>query len=1257
MKRSLILAFIIILCSALPVYNSNTFSVGIPFLQHFKITDYKAAPQTWTIAQAPNGILYFGNNDGLLEYDGQRWHLYPLPSNSAIRSIYIHTDGKIFVGASDEFGYFETNEYGTLVYKGLSAEAQIDVQTVWKIIHYDNAIYFISGRKRIFKYDYRKITQLKIPPSYTEFRGFLCNQRFFLFDDWAGLAEIVNDTVYRYHTGLLPQKKSVYSILPYKNNQLLLGARRGGLSLFDLNKHSYLPAEESYSSSVDKTTTTININAYYPEFKTELNPFFIQNELYFGTQLSNGQYAFTTLKGGFITLSADGEVVDLFNKSHGLIDNACFSILEDKENNIWVTTEKGITLLEPNNGLRVFNSDNGLEGNIISVHPFKEKVFVGTSAGLFLIGNTQDKTFIEKHAVDLITNEHIYILDFLPLNTPKPSLLFSSLRNIHILDYNTLKINTLHPIYGCYEILPHPYLPNNYFLGNNVGIQWIKLEENNVKIEYTFSDITGDIRSLLFKDNRLYVSTAYSGLLVINTDNWLKPLNVNITRYTSETSGLKRNDQNYWAILGDSIIVLTPHGIYYPENQSLLGSENCKFVPWNYINNQLTPPETRVSRIVPLPEGDFWVGTDHGIAYFDKQNQRLIKNLYYRIKDSDVNDMALDSKNRLWISAYDNLYCFDPTQLDLNLSESPTLSIRSISIKGDSLLPLPILSHEGFYTIAPIDYKHNALKIEFFFPYYSNLKDVKFSYYLEGIDKTWSRWTTSGEYQINFIPQGEYVLRAKAITGMGIESPELHLKFSINPPWFLTTLAYIVYLLILAGLIYASVQIYSYRLKRDKERLENAIKLAVSTVEQQKEELSQQAAQLEITNQELNKLSLVARQTDNAVVIMDAKGNYEWINEGFTRMYGYTFDELKNETTRNKIGRNANLKINDLVNIWFGDKLPITYESLNRHKDGYELWVQTTLTPILDEYGNVSKLIAIDTDISKLKAAEFEIQRQRDEIQNQRDIALAQRDEILQQKIEITDSIRYAQRIQTVILNAGTNIKHIFPESFIINFPKDIVSGDFHWCHSEGGYRIIGVADCTGHGVPGAFMSLIGVNFLKEIVITHGFFMPNEILNLLRENIINALQQTGKDGENKDGLDIALITIDTKEKILYFSGANNPVWIINQQNITILEPDKMPISIYKNVHDPFKLHTYQLHSDDRIYMFSDGILDQFGGSEGKKLKTSNFRALLLRIQHLSMEQQKQYIENFKVEWQGEREQVDDIFILGFEVKSGINFKA
>ena len=289
-----------------------------------------------------------------------------------------------------------------------------------------------------------------------------------------------------------------------------------------------------------------------------------------------------------------------------------------------------------------------------------------------------------------------------------------------------------------------------------------------------------------------------------------------------------------------------------------------------------------------------------------------------------------------------------------------------------------------------------------------------------------------------------------------------------------------------------------------------------------------------------------------------------------------------------------------------------------------------------------------------------EITAQRDEIESQRDIVINQKEKIEEIHHEISESINYATRLQKAILPEEEILNKYLSEHFVLFKPKDKVSGDFYWWSHIENYTIITAADSTGHGVPGAFMSMLGSSFLREIVQKEYITHTGVILRKLRKEIIKSLKQKGDIGEQKDGMDMAIITIDHKTNIVQFSGANNPLYIISNGTLTDLnpldgfenfyeiKPDKMPIAIYEKM-DNFKAHEIQLNKGDQIYMFSDGYADQFGGPKGKKFKYKPFKRLLFENRDKPMQDQKEILDNAFKTWQGEEEQVDDVIILGIRI--------
>lgn len=260
-----------------------------------------------------------------------------------------------------------------------------------------------------------------------------------------------------------------------------------------------------------------------------------------------------------------------------------------------------------------------------------------------------------------------------------------------------------------------------------------------------------------------------------------------------------------------------------------------------------------------------------------------------------------------------------------------------------------------------------------------------------------------------------------------------------------------------------------------------------------------------------------------------------------------------------------------------------------------------------------------------------------------------QRDLILEQKEEITDSIKYAKRIQSAILPKESYIQNLLKDYFVFYKPRDIVSGDYYWMAEKDNKAIIVAADCTGHGVPGAFVSMLGVSFLNEIVNKKEVIDAATILNELRKSVKETLGQTGKDGEAKDGMDIALCIIDFQSNVLQYAGAYNPLYIIRNAELIEIKADKMPIGIYIVEKESFTNHKVELEKDDCIYLFSDGFVDQFGGEKGGKFKTKPFKNLLIENATKPMNEQYSLLDETFNNWKKEYEQVDDVTIIGIRI--------
>lgn len=281
----------------------------------------------------------------------------------------------------------------------------------------------------------------------------------------------------------------------------------------------------------------------------------------------------------------------------------------------------------------------------------------------------------------------------------------------------------------------------------------------------------------------------------------------------------------------------------------------------------------------------------------------------------------------------------------------------------------------------------------------------------------------------------------------------------------------------------------------------------------------------------------------------------------------------------------------------------------------------------------------------------FHLYRQK----NKTNIALEQTYRIIEEKNkDITDSINYAKKIQTAMLPSLDTMRTFFSEISVLYKPKDIVSGDFYWFNEKKGDLFLAVADCTGHGVPGAFMSMIGNDLLTHIIIEKGIVHPDQILALLHDGVQNALKQNQEQGGSKDGMDISIVRLSTKNNTteLQYAGALRPLWLLKKGENALLEykPDKFSIGGSATYAErKFTLHTIQMNKGDSFFLSTDGYADQFGGADGKKLMTKNMKELLFQNREKDIETQKQILEKNLSDWKGNREQVDDILVIGARI--------
>ena len=426
-------------------------------------------------------------------------------------------------------------------------------------------------------------------------------------------------------------------------------------------------------------------------------------------------------------------------------------------------------------------------------------------------------------------------------------------------------------------------------------------------------------------------------------------------------------------------------------------------------------------------------------------------------------------------------------------------------------------------------------------------------------------------------------------------------------------------------------------------------KIAEQKIRKQHAKITQQANLLESSNKELEKLSIVATKTDNAVLIMDKKGDFEWVNPAFTRLFGSTLEEFKENVSNNIISSRSNTQISGTIKKAIEEKKPLTYQFKTKNKKGENIWIQASLTPVFKEDGEIDKFIAVDSDITKIKKAEKAIMEKNEELE-------IQKEKIQFQNQQIHSSINYAQTIQSAILPRKQEMNKFF-SSFIIFLPKDIVSGDFYWfAHIKSkNITFVAAVDCTGHGVPGAFMSMITSRMLNEITIEKKVHSPKEILEQMDIAVKKALRQDKT--SNNDGLDISLCSIENKSdknKIIY-CGAKRPLFYYQKSKknnkIITVKGTRRSIGGIKRILNKAKFENNELilTKDAVIYLTTDGYIDQ-NDSNRKRIGTETFIDILNKIKEEPLKKQKEILEQKLFSHMKDTEQRDDITMLGIKLK-------
>lgn len=773
-------------------------SIGVPYVKNYNKAQYQFGNQNWSETKDEKGIMYFGNSEGLLSFDGHYWQQYYLPNHLIVRSVACDGHGKVYTGAFGEIGYWSNDKNGFLSYTSLSKLIPAKYtfnEEVWKIYIDDQKIIFQTFGA-IYIYRSGKISVIKSHNPYLFL--FKVAKRYFIEQLNIGLYELVGDNLV-FVKGSEILKTGILSIQSFRKDQFLIGTAKNGLYIYD--------GQKIYS------------------WQTPGNDFLKKNQLNNGVFVPNKYYAYGTILDGVVIIDTAGNIVQHINKLSGLQNNTVLSIYVDDEQNLWTGLDNGIDCIQINSPFYFYFDKGGKLGTVYSSIVKQNKIYLGTNQGLFysewypvnknpllqnfdfkLIPGSQGQVW-DLSLIDGILlcghNEGTYHVD----NTEIKKI--SSING----GWTVKKIDDTHLIQGTYTGL----------------VIYKKGPSNNWIFSHEVSGFVEPSRYVEPSDkNQIWVSHAYKGIykVTLNAD-FTKSVNV---KYYDIKSGLPDSYNINIFKLNGKIVFSTEHGFYSYDDIT------DRFYPYDQLNKSLGSFAFS-NKIIPASEKKYWF-INHGkvsLADLSVNGKIVLNTNWFSLLSGKMvksyENISLISNSTYLISVDDGFVIFNDNDTStVNLSKLPLVSIRKLENISDK--PILICGSDIQNTILP--YSKNSIRITYTLPYYVQSK-IRFQYYLDGYSKEWSAWNAQTQQEFTNLPKGDYIFKVRAqiddyrITGITTTN------ITIQPSWYASGWAAFFYLLLLILLYYLIRKYYRYKLVKHQDYIhEKLLHDKEETLRQQK---------------------------------------------------------------------------------------------------------------------------------------------------------------------------------------------------------------------------------------------------------------------------------------------------------------------------------------------------------------------------------------------------------------------------------------
>lgn len=1253
--------FIIILLSI----EINSFAQNQIF-KHYTINDGLSQSVINCIFQDSQGFIWVGTQDGVNRFDGKEFVRFinnPLDSNSIsnnwIYDIIEDKNGSIWVATREglnkynptknNFSNFFTNESLTIYDIDINKNGHLLLNTLSKLITFNPILYTYSQ------------TSTNLPMFSTVFEQNIP----VLFDSDNNIWQGTNNGLFYYNHKNKSTKKYNISHIPDNhitalkedsNNNIWIGTK-SGLCIYIKNLNWFVKPKNLIENN-------FHIYAIYHHGNNQA--WLATNKGLYKISYSSNNY---DIKIQTIYKGADNHESYI---NHDII----YSLLGDKSNNLWIGTLNGLdrTNLKPKK-FKLYRKSNNKESTnfidnvIASIYLEDDILWVGNwGKGLNAFNRKTNQVLhytTEKEGKLHIPNNFAHVLfkdsnNRLWLGTRNGCAIYNTKnQKFELLQkyFNTNRLPNFRDL-RIYDIIET--YKQSIAIATQNGLYILDLKKHTYKHITTNSD-----NERFLSDNLIYaLETDHKYNLWIGTTNGLDVLNLENNRITH----IKRESKKSNTLCGNFIVSLYQDHL----NNMWIGTKTGlnKFNPndstFAYYSREQKLPSNIIYEIIEDDLHNMWFATGRGLSVLLK-NDSVFKN--FDINDGlqslefNLNAIYKSQKGELFFGGMNGINAFYPDSLKMN-KHIPNIVFTKIKFTNTENTLYNIPNNDT------IQLKHNQNSFTIYCAAleFTDPDENLYRYRIKEISENWINLNNRNFIPITNLTHGKYTFEIQASNNDKVWSKNNYqIHITIKPPIWKSAIAIIFYIFVLTLIILLIIRLREKKLVKEKSILENKVKQRTIQITQQKNEIEKSYKNIQMLNKigqeitehlSLNKIIEVLYKNINnlmdssifAVGLHNPETNsieFKNTKENGKTLSDYSISLNASRPAIECFKKQNVLHINNLKNHEKYGNQPAIEGELPESLIYLPLISKNTCIGVIsvqsfkpfiykDYHVDLLKNIAIYTAIALENANSY------------KKIEL-QKDEIALSHTQITDSINYAQKIQNAVFPNPQQISSFFPNHFLFFKPKQIVSGDFFWMKPIKDFTFFAVADSTGHGVPGAFVSMLGNSYLNEIV-NNSLLKPNEILEQLREKFKRALKQSFDPSSHKDGLDIALCKLDTKNQKLEFAGANNPLYIYRKNNLIIIPATKNPISIYLKEKN-FKNHQVKLENKDVIYLFSDGYIDQFGGEKGEKFKRYRFKNLLKDIGNKTVNEQYTIIENKLNYWLGKKyKQLDDIMIFGCKIQ-------